>query len=92
MTWIRTAPDDPEVISLRRELHEAFPPEYAQDGERLPPLIRADSITLAHSLLPQVMRHFFLSLAALLDPALPLSRREHELIACSVSALNACRY
>jgi hypothetical protein len=92
MTWIRTEPDDPEVAAARKELYEAFPSEYGQDSERLPPLVRADSITLAHSLIPGVMKHFFLALAELLDPRLPLTRREHELIATAVSTLNSCHY
>ena len=64
----------------------------ATSGERLPDLVRQDSIVASHSLIPQVMKHFFSGLAALLDPSLPLVRREHELIASTVSALNRCTY
>jgi hypothetical protein len=51
-----------------------------------------DSIVLSHSLIPNAMKHFFAGFGALLDPALPLSRRQHEMIATTVSALNQCFY
>ena len=92
MTWIRTEPDDEEVVAARKELYEAFPPEYATSSDRLSLLVQMDSITMAHSLIPGAMKHFFLALAELYDPALPLSRGEHEMIATAVSSLNTCRY
>jgi hypothetical protein len=52
----------------------------------------ADSITAAHSLIPQALRHAMSAYGVLLDPQLPLTRRQHEMIATVVSALNRCFY
>jgi hypothetical protein len=38
------------------------------------------------------MLHAMSTFGALLDPALPLSRRQHEMIAAVVSAQNQCFY
>jgi hypothetical protein len=38
------------------------------------------------------MRHAMSTLGALLQPDLPLSRRQHEMIASVVSATNSCFY
>jgi hypothetical protein len=38
------------------------------------------------------MRHGMSTLAVLLTPDLPLTRRQHEMIATVVSALNGCFY
>ena len=46
----------------------------------------------AHSLIPRALEHFFAAYGSLLDPALPLTRREHEMIAATVSSLNRCFY
>lgn len=96
MTWIKTIPPDQAGPALR-EVYEAiyalYPPEYAQD---VPSLRRAhgstDSITAAHSLIPEAMRHAMSAYAALLAPELPLTRRQHEMIAAVVSAHNRCFY
>ena len=54
--------------------------------------MKNDSIILAHSLLPKVMLHAFSTFGALMDPALPLTRRQHEMITTTVSTLNRCYY
>jgi alkylhydroperoxidase family enzyme len=52
----------------------------------------ADSITAAYSLIPQAMLHAMSAYGVLLDSNLPLTRRQHEMIATVVSALNRCFY
>ena len=96
MTWIKTvAPTDAgaELSSCYHAVYALYPPEYA--GE-VPSVRRsdgtADSITEAHSLIPQALRHALSTLGVLLAPHLPLSRRQHEMIATVVSALNCCFY
>ena len=54
--------------------------------------VRRDSIVLSHSLIPGAMKHAFATYGALLDPKLPLTRRQHEMIAATVSAVNRCFY
>jgi hypothetical protein len=46
----------------------------------------------SHALLPDVMFHMFAGYRAMLAPDLPLTRREHELIAVIVSRANDCFY
>ena len=96
MPWIRTPKPGPDTPALREALtavRAGLPPEYAGPGsERLPAAVRADSIVLSHGLLPEVLRGFFSAYNALMDPSLPLTRREHELIAVVVSDLNDCFY
>ena len=53
---------------------------------------KSDSITAAHSLIPEAMRHLMSGLAMLLRPDLPLSRRQQEMIASVVSVENSCFY
>jgi hypothetical protein len=98
MPWIQThapSPDHPQVAAAMQDAMRGYPPEYGparQAESRLPPAVRDDSIVGAHSLLPDVLRHTFSAYRAMLDPALPLSRRQHEMIAASVSILNDCFY
>jgi len=96
MTWIKTVPPEEADPKLKR-CYEAvcvlYPPEYA--GE-VPSVRRADgtadSITAAHSLIPEALRHGLSIYGVLLSPDLPLTRRQHEMIATVVSALNRCFY
>jgi hypothetical protein len=97
MTWIKTVrpEQDPEVDRAMKDAMAEYPPEYApaRRGERrLPELVAADSIVQSHSLIPGALRHMFAGLAALFSPDLPLGRREQEMIAATVSALNRCFY
>jgi hypothetical protein len=101
MTWIKTVapmPPSPENAAVREALEaqsHLYPEEYApgRRGERrVPPLVASDSIVLSHSLLPDVMRHAFSTFGALMSPDLPLGRRQHEMIAGTVSSLNRCFY
>jgi alkylhydroperoxidase family enzyme len=97
MPWIKTiSPEDsPEVADAMQSQRRLYPAVYgAPRGEdsRLPAAVVADSIVLSHSLIPEALRHAFGTLGALLSPALPLARRDHELIAAVVSATNGCFY
>jgi hypothetical protein len=96
MTWIKTfSPDSapPELRGVYQAIYSLYPAEYAVDV----PAIRrqdgtADSITAAHSLIPEAMRHTMSSYAMMLTPDLPLNRAQHEMIATVVSAHNRCFY
>ena len=96
MTWIRTTPPSdapPELKKCYEAVYGLYPAECM---EEVPTLKRpdgsADSITAAHSLIPQAMLHAMSVHGVLLDPKLPLTRRQHEMIATVVSALNRCFY
>lgn len=96
MTWIRVvtpAQADPYLKSCYESVYPLYPPEYAIE---VPAVIRpdgtADSIVAAHSLIPDALKHGMSTLGALLSPDLPLTRRQHEMIATLVSALNGCFY
>lgn len=96
MTWIKTTPAenaDPELRRIYEAIYALYPGEYR---DAVPSLIRpdggSDSITAAHSLIPEAMRHMMSGLAALLQPNLPLTRRQHEMIAAVVSVHNRCFY
>jgi alkylhydroperoxidase family enzyme len=67
-----------------------YKPEHElPPGERVPD---PDNIIQIHAIHPAVMRqHYELYREVMHGPG-PLTRRERELIAVRVSALNACRY
>jgi hypothetical protein len=97
MTWIKTIPgtESPEVAGAVKEAMAGYPGEYSPErrGERrLPPLVMNDSISASHSLIPAALKHMFAGFGALMAPDLPLHRRDHELIAATVSSLNRCFY
>ena len=96
MTWIKTVPPDKADAELRRiyeTVRSLYPVEYRDD---VPSLIRpeggTDSIMTAHSIIPEAMRHMMSGLGVLLQPNLPLTRRQHEMIAALVSVQNQCFY
>jgi hypothetical protein len=96
MTWIKTVPPD-EADDVVRRCYEAiaplYPPEYRQEVASLVrPDGGSDSIVAAQSLIPEAMRHAMSAFGVLLDPRLPLSRRQHEMIASVVSVQNRCFY
>jgi hypothetical protein len=98
MTWIAIqfpGPSHPDLGPALEQAVRGYPPEYAptrQEPGRVPELVQADSIVMAHSLIPAALGHFMAGYGALLDPGLPLTRRQHEMIATTVSALNQCFY
>ena len=97
MTWIRVIPPPEAGDELRRRyeaLYGLYPAEYRQDVEavRDPATGNSDSIVGAHSLIPAAMEHAMSAFAVLMTPDLPLTRRQQEMIATVVSAMNSCLY
>jgi hypothetical protein len=97
MTWIKHIPYDQADDNLKQvyeSVRTLYPIEYG--GAPVPSLIRpdggSDSIMSAHSLIPEAMRHMMSGLAVMLQPHLPLTRRQQEMIASVVSVENACFY
>ena len=97
MTWIKTLSPaaDAAVREVLQQLAVLYPKEYdpSRRHERiLPAAVKNDSIMTSHSLIPQAMYHAFATYGSLMDLTLPLSRRQHEMIATTVSTLNRCFY
>ncbi|MGC4047411.1 MAG: hypothetical protein QM758_26755 [Armatimonas sp.] len=97
MTWIETvSPNDSEEVReammSQRHLYPAVYGAPKGDDSRLPPAVLKDSIVMSHSLMPQALRHAFSAFGAMMAPELPLTRREHEMVAATVSATNSCFY
>ncbi|HEX8251909.1 MAG TPA: hypothetical protein VF846_02085 [Thermoanaerobaculia bacterium] len=93
MTWIRTIPSNAAEGELREFLERQralYPSEYAAPA--FPGLAPGGSIVESHSLIPAALFHAFATFGALMDTALPLSRRQHEMIATTVSSINRCHY
>jgi hypothetical protein len=98
LTWIKLnkpGPDNPELVEAMAAAMQGYPDEYGppkRDEGRLPDLVMADSIVASHSLIPGALHHVFAAYGAMMSPDLPLDRRQHEMIAATVSALNRCFY
>jgi hypothetical protein len=98
MTWIKTIPiteASPELLSAIEEQAKLYPVEYKTHVESLVEYenpANGPGIVMAHSLLPDTLKHTFSTLGTLFSPDLPLSRREHEMIAATVSSINSCFY
>lgn len=93
MTWIKTVPLSEANEDLLRALESQralYPQEYVT------PVFLADSemagIVASHSLIPDALYHAFSTFGALMSPALPLTRRQHEMITTLVSVTNRCFY
>lgn len=94
MTWIRTIPKteaDAAYLAAMRSQHALYPKEYEAEVPGLPSS-NADGIVATHSLIPEALHHAFATFGALMNPNLPLDRRQHELIATVVSQCNCTRY
>ncbi len=94
MTWIRTIPKSHADETYRAALeaqHAWYPQEYSEQVPGIPDN-DGDGIVAAHSLIPSVLHHAFATFGALMDPVLPLSRKQHELIATVVSQANCTSY
>jgi hypothetical protein len=90
MTWIKTvlpAQADPELQRVYEAIYSLYPKEYA---ESVPGV--SGSVVAAHSVIPEAMRHMMSGLGVLLQPNLPLTRRQQEMIASLVSIQNSCFY
>jgi len=93
MTWIRTVPWPQADDQLKEAIEYArpfYPTEYTEPTH--PTDDGTASIVASHSLIPEALRHAFATFGALLSPELPLSRRQHEMIATVVSETNRCKY
>ena len=93
MTWIRTVPFDEADDRLRMAIEkqrDLYPVEYATPVH--PTGDGTSGIVASHSLIPDALFHAFATFGALMDPKLPLSRREHEMITTVVSVANRCKY
>ena len=67
-----------------------YPPEYGHKNAI--PEVAADSIVASHSLIPEALEHAFATFGTLMSADLPLTRRQHEMIATLVSVQNRCFY
>jgi hypothetical protein len=91
MTWIKTIPESEADETLRSALEmqrALYPPEYGappSEGE-------GESIVASHTLIPDALYHAFATFGALMSAELPLTRRQHEMIATVVSVTNRCVY
>lgn len=97
MTWIKTISpkDSPAVAEALMAQADLYPSDYSPQGQaemRVPEAVAKDSIVMSHSLLPNVLKPAFSTFGELMNPNLPLHRRQHEMIAATVSALNRCFY
>jgi hypothetical protein len=93
MAWIRTVPleeADERLLTALGEQRSLYPKEYAE------PVMALDQglpgIVASHTLIPQALYHAFSTFGSLMAPELPLSRRQHEMIATMVSVTNRCHY
>ena len=90
MAWIKTIPFPEADEALRRALeaqHALYPKEYDRK-----PGDESESIVATHTLIPEALHHAFATFGALMSPALPLTRAQHEMITTRVSTLNRCHY
>jgi len=95
MTWIRTVPlkDDERLQKAVAGQRDMYPAEYAEPVHSLAqPGNDMAGIVASHSLIPEALYHAFATFGALMSPDLPLSRRQHEMIATMVSVTNRCFY
>jgi uncharacterized peroxidase-related enzyme len=93
MTRIKTVPSadaDDRLRQAREAQHALYPPEY--DAPVLPQDDDVAGIVAAHSLIPDALHHAFATFGSLMSPDLPLSRRQHEMIATVVSVTNRTPY
>ena len=99
MTWIKTIPPeqaDEKLLTAMEAQRNLYPIEYAT------PVHGTESeeekqkggagIVNSHSLIPDALFHAFATFGVLMSPDLPLTRRQHEMITTTVSALNRCFY
>jgi hypothetical protein len=92
MTWIRTLPpsESDEVRKAMEAKKQFYPQEYAIPVH--PTEGGGAEIVASHSLIPEALYHAFATFGVLMSPALPLSRRQHEMITTMVSVANRCVY
>lgn len=94
MAWIRTIPSAEadeklrQAIAAQRALYpkEYDKPAFETEGSGPSPIVAA------HTLIPDALYHAFATFGVLMSPELPLTRRQHEMIATVVSVTNHCHY
>lgn len=90
MAWIKTvtfADADEKLRDALRGQKALYPPDYSK-----PTGVSEESVVSTHTLIPDALFHAFSTFGALLSPDLPLSRKDHEMIATVVSVKNDCHY
>ena len=97
MTWIRTVPlaeAGKELLEALEKQRALYPAEYMEPTRPPPPGSPPEvaGIVGAHTLLPDALYHAFATFGVLMAPDLPLTRRQHEMIATLVSVENRCFY
>jgi hypothetical protein len=93
MSWIKTVPvseADETLLKAIEAEKSLYPKEYATPVHPVPGGI--SDIVAAHTLIPDALYHAFATFGVLMSPDLPLSRRQHEMIATMVSVTNRCVY
>ena len=93
MAWIRTVPLEEADEALQKAMADQqalYPVEYSQPVQELDQGL--PGIVASHTLIPKALYHAFGTFGALMSPELPLSRRQHEMIATMVSLVNKCHY
>lgn len=93
MAWIKTVKFEEADEKLRNALMKtmmAYPQEYATPAPKASPI--NESIVDSHTLIPEALYHAFGTFGALMSDELPLSRRQHEMVATMVSLTNDCHY
>lgn len=93
MAWIKTIPlreAEGELLELLTKQREMYPAEYEQSTAGVTGT--EESIVESHTLIPGALFHAFSTFGSLMSPELPLSRRQHEMIATMVSKTNDCFY
>ena len=92
MAWIKTiaADADERVRKAMEAQRDLYPKEYATPVH--PTEGGGSQIVGSHSLIPEALYHAFSTFGVLMSPDLPLSRRQHEMIATMVSVTNRCHY
>jgi alkylhydroperoxidase family enzyme len=93
MTWIKTVSmeEDERVANAMLKQRELYPIEYATPVHPVSEG-KSSSIVASHSLIPDALFHAFATFGSLMSPDLPLTRRQHEMIATMVSVTNRCVY
>lgn len=98
MSWIKTGSlktNDSKLNKAVDATMKLYPEEYAVPMDIFKPYEpegESAAIVMAHSLFPEVLEHSFSTFGLLMAPELPLTRRDHELIAATVSSLNRTHY
>ncbi len=93
MAWIKTvsaSEGDDQLLAALEAQRSLYPTEYESPVH--PNDDGTAGIVASHSLIPDALHHAFATFGVLLSPDLPLTRRQHEMISTTVSAVNRCVY